>query len=422
MTNKAMVSNPKAAALQGLAKMKFLADAGLKQAVLPPQDRPAIAPLKSFGFFGNDSEVLAKAQKYAPELLVACSSASSMWAANAATITTSVDALDGTVHISPSNLISKLHRSIEAPTTARILKAIFRNQSRFVHHPSLEGGSAFSDEGAANHIRFCPAYGEPGLHLFVYGESAFTDRLPKPVKFTARQTLEASVAIIRLHRLPDERIILAQQNPKTVESGVFHNDVISSGNQNLFFYHEETFLNTETVIEELRNRYQSFYNKELYCIKVPADVVSIQDAIGSYLFNSQIVTLNNGHMTLIAPVECRNCSSVNGFINNLISTGISPISDVDYFDLRQSMRNGGGPACLRLQAVLTEEELSYLPPGIFINDSNYQQLTGWVERHYSEYLSPSELSDPEHLRNNRNALDELTQILGLGTIYAFQSN
>ena len=67
------ISHPKEAALQGLGKMKLLMDLGLKQAVLPPQPRPAIPFLKSLGFKGNDpAMILKKAYEADPHLFLAC--------------------------------------------------------------------------------------------------------------------------------------------------------------------------------------------------------------------------------------------------------------------------------------------------------------------------------------------------------------
>src|SRR5687768_11173563 len=153
MSHKRSVSSPRQAALQGLAKMKFLADLGVKQAVLPPHPRPDIAALRRIGFTGSDADVLAKVQREDPVLLAAVSSSSSMWAANAATVSPSADTSDGRMHFTPANLVSLFHRSLEAPTTAAVLRAIFNDEKHFAHHPPLPATMHFSDEGAANHTR-----------------------------------------------------------------------------------------------------------------------------------------------------------------------------------------------------------------------------------------------------------------------------
>ena len=177
MSHGGLLSNPKEGALQGLAKMKSLMDAGYAQGVLPPQQRPDIGALRDLGFSGSNSNVLARAAKEAPQLLRAVCSASSMWTANAGTITPSVDAPDGRVHFTPANLQSSFHRYLEPQTTGRVLQAIFRDEQHFAHHPVLPATPAFSDEGAANHTRLGGEYGDPGVHLFVYGRQAFGDCL-----------------------------------------------------------------------------------------------------------------------------------------------------------------------------------------------------------------------------------------------------
>ena len=182
-------SNPKQAALQGLQKMKSLRDLGLIQGVLAPQERPDVHRLRRLGFSGSDAQVLEKAYRTDPTLLAACSSASSMWTANAATVSPSADTIDSRVHFTPANLNNKFHRASEHDITGRILSRVFNNDDYFCHHPALPSQEAFGDEGAANHTRLCGAYHEPGLEVFVYGRSAFNSKLPAPVRYPARQTL-----------------------------------------------------------------------------------------------------------------------------------------------------------------------------------------------------------------------------------------
>lgn len=416
-------SNPRAAALQGLAKMKFLADLGLPQAVLPPHERPAVGTLRALGFSGADGQVLTAAAKTAPRLLVACSSASNMWVANAATVAPSSDTADGRVHFTPANLASKFHRSIEPPQTARTLRAIFRDESRFVVHAPVRGGQGLGDEGAANHTRFAPAHGHRGLHFFVYGHSAFgaADNKNRPRKFASRQAREASEAVARLHGLGAENAVFAPQAPGAIDAGVFHNDVISVGNENVFFYHEQAFADTAKVVAALRRQFEKLHSgEEFVAIRVPRRCVPLSDAVRSYLFNSQLVTVAPGEMALIAPGDCGEIRSVREFVQELVGRGDTPVKQVHFLDLRQSMRNGGGPACLRLRVVLTDAERAALPPAVFINDRTYAWLVRWVKRHYRDKLTAADLADPHLLAETRRSLDELTGFLGLGSIYPFQ--
>jgi len=418
--HKAQTSNPKEAALQGLKKMKKLMELGLKQAVLPPHERPHIYTLRQLGFTGTDAEIMEKCFQVDPNLLINCSSASAMWTANAATISPSADCHDGKVHITPANLSNMFHRLIERETTERIFKAIFKNEKHFVIHPSLPSGTHFGDEGAANHTRLCQNYGDPGVEFFVFGRYAFLPGKPKPKFFPARQTDEASRAIIRLHGLDPRKVVLAQQNPFATDAGVFHNDVISVGNQNVFIYHEQAFFDADRVINELKERFLQTSKQELCTIKVSAHEVTIAEAVHTYLFNSQLVSLDNGQMVLIAPKESEDNRVVKKSIDHIISGKQNPINEVCFFDMKQSMKNGGGPACLRLRFVLTEDEINHMNPQVLLTDELYKKLIDWVEDHYRDQLSPEDLADPKLLEENRVALDEISQILQLGSVYEFQ--
>ena len=414
-SNVRSMSNPKEAALQGLAKMKRLADRGFVQGVLPPHERPHIPTLRALGFTGSDRDVLSAAAKQSPSILAAASSASTMWTANAATVSPSADTSDHRVHFTPANLSAKFHRSIEHVVTGRALKSIFADDAWFAHHPALPSVSQFGDEGAANHTRLCGGYGEPGVELFVYGQIAFNEQAPAPKLYPARQTLEASQAIARLHGLKDSHVVFAQQNPEAIDAGVFHNDVIAVGNGNALFYHELAFLDEETVLADIRSR---LTGAELEAVRVTSEQVPLEDAVASYLFNSQLLNTPDG-MMLAVPGECREIASVSRYLDELVNDS-GPITSVEVFDVKQSMRNGGGPACLRLRVVLNDDELKAMHHGVLLTDSLYERLTTWVEAHYREELSQEDLGDPMLLDEVRKALDELTGILGLGSIYDFQ--
>lgn len=130
-TNNALsISNPQAAARQGLEKMRQLYNMGLKQGLLPPHQRPNLNLLYQLGFKGSPSEQINKAYKTAPELLSACYSASSMWTANAATVSASVDTEDNKVHFTAANLISNLHRHQEADLVTKLLNLKTNNESQ----------------------------------------------------------------------------------------------------------------------------------------------------------------------------------------------------------------------------------------------------------------------------------------------------
>ncbi|GGN29816.1 MULTISPECIES: N-succinylarginine dihydrolase [Marinomonas] len=419
LNNSARPSNPKAAAKQGLVKMKALADMGFVQGVLAPHERPHIPTLRRLGFSGSDANILEQAAKHAPKLLAAVSSASCMWTANAATVSPSGDTSDRRVHFTPANLVNKFHRSIEHETTGAILRATFRDEQYFAHHPALPSVDHFGDEGAANHTRFCHGYGEQGIEFFVYGMEAFNNNAAKPAKFPARHTLEASQAVARRHGLSANQVVYAQQNPDVIDAGVFHNDVIAVGNRNAHFYHQEAFLDTTKMKQDLLKAWGDRAS-QLHLIEVPSHAVSVQDCIQSYLFNSQLLSRGDDDMVLVVPGECENNPAVWAYLNSLVA-GQSPINEIKVFDLKQSMSNGGGPACLRLRVALTQTEQAAINPSTIMNNTLFERLNIWVDKHYRDELHEQDLADPQLLIESRTALDELTKILDLGHVYEFQT-
>ncbi len=407
-------SSPRQAALQGLEKAWALTQMDLKQGIVPPQERPHIPTLRNLGFSGSETEVLGQVAKESPQLLAATSSASCMWVANAATISPFADTRDGKTHMTPANLSSMFHRSIEPPTTSRVLQAMF-NQDSFVHHAPLPAGPSFSDEGAANHTRFCNEYGEPGVALFVYGDD-LVDKGAGPKKFPARQTLPACKAIARSHGLSDEKVVYARQNPAAIDAGVFHNDVIAVGNQGLLFHHELAFAKRDEVYSQL----DAAMGRALDYIEVPSTKVSLSDAVRSYLFNSQLLSVpGKSGATLIVPGECEEVAAVHEYLQWLESES-ALINEVCYFNLRQSMNNGGGPACLRLRVVMSDDQIANTASRILLDEALYSELRAWVERNYRDSLAAADLQDPALLSECRTALDELTQLLKIGSVYDFQ--
>jgi succinylarginine dihydrolase len=420
-THRHAPAHPRAAALQGLAKMRALAALGLPQAVLPPLERPSIAALRAFGFTGpNEGAILTRAAREAPALLAACGSASSMWTANAATVAPSPDTADGKLHLTPANLSSHLHRALEAEETAAVLRRVFADRERFVVHPPLPGGAAMRDEGAANHTRLAPDFGAPGLHLFVFGTSVFATPATAPVRFPARQTREASEAVARCHGLDPARVFFLQQNPVAVDAGVFHNDVIAVGHQNVLLHHEEAFTGGVAAVDALARAYAERWGEALVRLVVPAGRIDLARAVRTYLFNSQLVTTAGDGMWLICPLECAEDAVVAAALEEIVADPANPLRGVRFFDLRQSMHNGGGPACLRQRVVMSPAERVAITARVFLDETLADELARWIGRHYRETLHAADLGDPALLDESRRALDELTEILRLGPLYPFQ--
>jgi len=412
--NAGLVANPREAALQGLAKMRALSARGFPQAVLPPHERPFLPALRALGFAGDDAAVLGRAARDAPALLAACSSAAAMWVANAATVSPSADTADGRAHFTPANLVSHFHRSLEATTTTAILRAIFADGAHFAVHDPLPAAPQLGDEGAANHTRFTTVANAPGVEFFIYGRHGFGGGIV-PARYPARQTAEACAAIARRHGLAPSRTVFAQQNPAAIDAGVFHNDVIAVGQGTVLFCHERAYLDQNAVLADLAAQIGPAFTP----IVVRERDVGLADAVATYLFNSQLLTRPDGRLLLVAPAECRENARVDTCLAALVASG-GPIAEVLTFDLKQSMKNGGGPACLRLRVALTATERAAVHARVFLDDPLAASLDEWIRQHYRDRLSPSDLADPLLLDESRRALDELSQLLQLGSVYPFQ--
>jgi len=414
MSHGGATSSPKQAALQGLGKMRFNRSLGLSQGVLVPHERPHLPFLQSIGFTGSDEEVLAKAATVdGGHPLRLASSAAAMWTANAATIAPSVDAADGRLHLLPANLHQMMHRALEADTTTRVLTSMFGDDEKFCVHDALPGGGHYADEGAANHTRLATDDGV--AHLFAWGRSAFRAAdVKQPQVHPARQTLEASQAAARLLDV-DEHAVFWQQDPQGIDDGAFHTDVMAVGNGHLLLYHERAFVDADGLMSTLRKKLgDTFVAVEATQAELPAS-----DAVASYPFNSQLVTLPDGSMAIIAPTDAEENAAAHAFLQKVKDLDVG-VSAVHYLDVKQSMRNGGGPACLRLRVAMTPAEEQALTARVLVDDALNDELVAWVEQHYRDALHPSDLQDPQLWRESLAALDELTQILQLGSVYDFQ--
>jgi len=413
-THGGQASNPRAAALEGLAKMRFVRDLGIPQGVLPPHDRPSLSTLLRIGFHGSDEEVIAAAAAGDGFYLRVCSSASAMWVANAATVAPSSDTADGRVHFVVANLQQMFHRSIEPATTTRILRAIFAAPSHFVVHEPLPGGGQLADEGAANHIRLFTSLG--AAHLFAWGRSAWPgDSSSGPKRNPARQTREASVALARLHRLEPARCLFPQQHPDGIDAGAFHTDVLAVGSGPFLMMHEIAFANGAQLADDLK----AMLGDELLVVRAASAELSCASAVASYPFNSQLLSLADRSMAIVAPEDSREDPQARTFLERAVASG-GPVRALHYVDVRQSMQNGGGPACLRLRVPLTEPEAAALSANSLLSDAVHDDLRAWIGRHYRDRLVPADLGDPELAREAMRALDELTALLRLGSVYDFQ--
>lgn len=406
-------SRPREAALQGLRKMKVLADRGIPQFVLPPAPRPDVNFLREQGFSGTEEEILREVARCRGDLLSIACSASSMWAANAATVSPSADTRDARVHVTPANLRSTAHRRLEVAFTTRLLKYLFADTRFFVVHDPLPAMPAYADEGAANHMRLCESHGSAGVEVFVYGRNGIG---MGPRRHPARQALAASRTIADRHELDPRRTLFVQQSPEAIDAGVFHNDVIAVANEHLLLCHEQAYVAQPEFLSRLEQACPA-----LRVFEVSARELSLERAVQTYLFNSQLATLPEGGMLLLAPRECEEDASVRAILARLREQ-VPEVTEIQFIDVRQSMRNGGGPACLRLRVVLSREQLSAMPTGPRMSEALYARLTTWIVRNYREELTFEDLGAPGLLRETRSAFEELAEILNLHAIYSQDPN
>ncbi len=410
------VSQPKLAAIQSLKLAAAILERDITVGILPPLHRPDLALLKHIGYEGAPEKMIETAGEDNYRLLANICASSNMWIANSATIAPSVDTNDGKVHITPANLQYNFHRTLEAKPTYGILKQVFADAKYFTVHPPLPSHRVFGDEGAANHTRLAPTHDSQGMHIFVYGKRGFrTEQAPVPKTYPARHTLAASEAVSRKHKLAEQHTLFLQQHPDAIDAGVFHNDVIAVGNEHVFFCHENAYLHGSNDIGAIQSRYHDRYGKELTLITASSEDVSYQEAVETYLFNSQIITRADGSMSLLAPEEVKHCKATAAIVKRVQADPNNPIDEVVYFDLKESMHNGGGPACLRLRVLLNEDQLASVraSSNVIVNKDALSKLEAWVEENYPDKVEPDNLADPNLYKLSKQAISKLEPLLGI---------
>ena len=382
--NAGATAHPRAAALQGLAKMRANLALGLAQGILLPHPRPDDAWLAALHTDYAAAPAHLKARAF---------SASPMWAANAATVSPASDAGDARCHLTVANLVTMPHRSHEWPATLAQLRLAFAHEHFAVHAPVP---APFGDEGAANHMRLCAAHDAPGIEVFVYGESGGP--------FPARQHREASEAVARAHRLDPARTLFVKQSPDAIAAGAFHNDVVAVANERILFAHEQAFADQHAFFADLRR-----IMPDVDIVEVPAERVSLADAIGSYLFNAQLVTAGSGAQTLIVPAEARANEAVWSWLQDHLA-GNGPIRAVEVVDVRESMANGGGPACLRLRVVC---DPALVDPRFIVDAAKLDQIADVIATHWPEAIAFDAIGDTDLVTRVVHARRALYEALDL---------
>ena len=383
-SHKGNASYPRAAALQGIAKMRGNLERGLAQGFLLPLPRP------NFGLLRD----LAVGDETNPALVAAAWSASSMWTANAATVSPAPDTGDGRCHLTPANLVTMLHRGQEWRDTQAQLKIAFGDQRHFAVHDAVP--SSFGDEGAANHMRFCDSHDAPGVEVFVYGRPGG--------RFPARQHEQASRAVARLHGLDPRRCVFIEQNPAAIEAGAFHNDVVAVANEKVLFTHDQAFADQIDAYEAIRAVFP-----DLHVVEVPESQVTLEEAIRTYLFNAQLVTLPTGEMALVVPSECQESASVWSWCERMLASN-GPIRHVIPVDVRQSMANGGGPACLRLRVVA---DPATVDARFLLDEAKAERIEAVIAQMWPETIQPDEIGTEALAAKVIEAREALLAVLSL---------
>lgn len=384
--NAGVASRPREAALQGLDKMRANLALGLAQGWFMPLDRPHDRWLASLGC---DTATAPR------HVLAQAMSASSMWAANAATVSPAPDTADGRCHLTVANLTTMPHRSHEWHGTLVQLRLAFADDDHFAVHAPVP--PPFGDEGAANHMRLCPRHDQPGIEVFVYGTAGG----PYP----ARQHVDASRAVARINQVANA--IFVEQSVEAIAAGAFHNDVVAVANETVLFTHEQAFTDRVNVYSQLRSMLS-----EIQIVEVPAAEVTLADAIASYLFNAQLVTLPGGGMALIVPTEARNNVPVSAYLDQLVASN-GPIREVIVVDVRQSMANGGGPACLRLRVVA---DPATVDPRFIATPDKVDRAAAVIAEYWPEAIVPDDLGNPALIRQIRAARAALLHALNLSAL------
>lgn len=400
------VSNPAAAAIQGLDKMRLVAGLGVPQFMLPPQKRPDFQFLRNLGFTGTDSEVLIRAKEEAPHLLSAATSSSAMWTANAATVTAAVDAspspVDSSAIVTTANLCASVHRAIEPEQTQMDLRSVLPSSCQ-VFGP-ISGGAALRDEGAANHMRLSTDESKSGINVFVYGDGE-----PKPSRNWPRQSRAAFEAVARRHRLPKEQTFFIKQHPDAIDAGAFHNDVVAISHHDLLIHHELAFADAEETLQRIEQRFHESFGIQLRRIAVPCTSLSIDDAVKTYLFNSQVVSTDAGGLVLICTSQVERHEAANRLAHHWCEQNL--FGQVHFVDLDQSMSGGGGPACLRLRVPLPESELETIDSTARWSHSLDQRLREAIDSLYVSRLTIDDLARPEFHAHAEMATQRLSDLL-----------
>ncbi|RAP29346.1 succinylarginine dihydrolase [Candidatus Marinamargulisbacteria bacterium SCGC AG-414-C22] len=399
MSHQQQRSYPKKTALEGLHKMQRVSQLGFKQYVLPPQPRQFLSLLKAFGLVGDSTTEIQQFYHDYPKQFSAIFSASAAWVANAFIATPSCDTASQRVHITPANLVSNDHRKLELCYTTQQLQQLFLDSDFFKVNQAVK--QSCPDEGAANMIRLGTL--TQGFYLFVYNVS---QQDPCHTRFPGRQSKEALSFIVKKHGINADRVCYLQQSFRAVDAGVFHNDVIAFGDQDVLVVHEHAYEDQSRMLGMLQDYYNRFYEKPLTIVEIAEKDLSLATAVTTYFFNSQFVKCPNDSYVLICPDTCKEDASIQRVIT-LLSAQLQAPLQVTYVSVSESLQNGGGPACLRGFVALTDSERHAMNSVYEFTPQCAEKLISFVQSHYPTTLDCADLCDVGMIQECQDIVNQL---------------
>ena len=208
----------------------------------------------------------------------------------------------------------------------------------------------------------------------------------------------------RKHGLDPARCVFVEQNPEAIAAGAFHNDVVAVANEHVLFTHARAFADQHGAYEAIRAVFPA-----LEVVEVPEEAVSLEEAIRTYLFNAQLLTLADGEMALVVPNECQESASVWAWCERMLA-GSGPIRQVIPVDVRQSMANGGGPACLRLRVVA---DPATVDPRFLLDEGRIERAESVIAEMWPEQIDPVDIGSEALAKAVIEAREALLGVLAL---------
>ena len=187
---------------------------------------------------------------------------------------------------------------------------------------------------------------------------------------------------------------------------------MATSHRNVWLHHEHAYIDADKTILEIEERFELVTQQSLHRCKITAAELPLCDAVSSYLFNGQLLPSDRGPelMTMLCPEQVRETPTALRAIESLIDSD-GPIVACEFVELRESMNNGGGPACLRLRVPMNEANWKNLPGNLRFSETIADQLCRVIESTYPAKLETSDLTSLELVHQVKLAVQELNRVL-----------